>query len=140
MSIPLFERVFTSGEASPAVPDVNRTCRRQAHDAPVDRACGMSGRWQRFVEMGEKEWIRRERITLWGSNSITRASSRFTPGRHTSSQMQSRVCQTISARASHWERGIPAPVSPVSTKPSQERPEYEVKHIPMPEPSQEQIA
>ena len=70
---------FRAG-VSPASPNVTRACRRQAHNAPVDTVSGSFWQTMRYVEMGEKEWIR-ERITLWGSNSITRASSRFTPGR-----------------------------------------------------------
>ena len=50
--------------------------------------------------MGEKEWIRWERITLWGSNSITRASSRFTPGRLHQSDAIPRVPDRLSARQS----------------------------------------
>ena len=121
----------------PAVPNVNRTCRRQAHVAPVNRACRLLGQWQRFIEMGEKEWIRRERITLWGSNSTTRDSSRFTPGRYPPKRMRSRVCQIFSPRANPRERDIPARVSPVSTKPSQVRPEYNENHIGLPEGSQD---
>jgi hypothetical protein len=51
--------------------------------------------------------------------------------------MRSRVCQIFSPRANPRERDIPAPVSPVSTKPSQVRPEYNENHIGLPEGSQD---
>jgi len=79
-------------------------------------------------ETGEIEWIRRG-ITLWGSNSITRDSSRFTPGRHSSNQMQSRVCQIISsARQSSRTRYSCASQS-CFNETIPRAPEYVVNHI-----------